>query len=192
MVQLAEIAEVRSGVPESRLKSTSVENSSYHYLYSQSDLNDDLAGLARIDNDSDVVKVNEKAILLDTGDLVFSLISGKAAVINPFHMGYVITQNFIKVIPTKAVDAKYIAFLINEDNEIRHQLTVGKQSSSIMKFSVNQFVSLEFPSLTSLEKQRLIGDIYFKQLKLAALKKHHADLETKMILGKLKENVNHE
>lgn len=192
MAQLAEIAEIKSGVPESRLKNSSIEKDSYHYLYSQSDLNDDLVGLNLSNKDDDIIKVNEKAVLLDIGDLVFSLISGKAAIVRSFHKGYVITQNFIKIIPIESVDAKYIAFLINESNEIRRQLLVGKQSSSILRFSVNQLSSLEIAPLPSLKKQQIVGDIYFKQLRLAALKKRHADLETKLVLEKLKENIDYE
>lgn len=190
--QLAEIAEIKSGVPESRLKSSLNENSSYRYLYLQSDLNDDLVGLNVIDKDSDIIKVDKKAVLLDAGDLVFSLISGKAAIVHPFHTGYVITQNFVKIIPMEAIDAKYIAYEINEDNEIRHQLLVGKQSSSILRFSINQLSTLVLPPFPSLEKQQLIGDIYFKQLKLSALKKRHADLETKLVLREMKEYMDHE
>lgn len=191
-MQLAEIAEIKSGVPESRLKKSSIGKGSYHYLYSQADLNDDLMGLNVSNKEGDLIKVNEKAILLDTNDLVFSLISGKAAIIHSFHMGYVITQNFVKITPFKAVDAKFIAYLINENSDIRHQLIVGKQSSSILKFSVSQLASLYLPALPSLEKQQIVGDIYFKQLKLSALKKRHADLETTLVLGELKECVDNE
>jgi hypothetical protein len=46
---------------------------------------------------------------------------------------------------------------------------------------------LIFPIPPPLEKQRVIGELYFNQLKLAALKKRIAELETKLIIEKLKE-----
>lgn len=55
-----------------------------------------------------------------------------------------------------------------------------------MRCTVRQLCDLAFPDLPSVEVQKVIGALYFNQLKLNALKKHQADLETALVLGKIK------
>lgn len=77
--------------------------------------------------------------------------------------------------------------MINENTDIKKQLHIGKQGSSVVKCTVRQITDLQLPDFPSLEKQKIIGCLYFNQLKLAALEKRLADSETKLVLQKLKE-----
>lgn len=43
-----------------------------------------------------VIRTNDKVRILFDGDLVFSLISGKAGIVRKKHEGYLYTQNYIK------------------------------------------------------------------------------------------------
>ena len=56
-----------------------------------------------------------------------------------------------------------------------------------MKYTVKQLKGLDISSLPSLEKQKVIGDIYLKQLKL---KNRVAEAEKKILLYKLEEARN--
>jgi hypothetical protein len=46
---------------------------------------------------------------------------------------------------------------------------------------------LELPKLPSIEKQKIIGEVYFNQLRLQALRNRAASTETNIVLEKIKE-----
>ena len=48
---------------------------------------------------------------------------------------------------------------------------------------------LELPHLLTIEKQRIIGQIYFNQLRLEALKNRAANLETTIVLENLRRDA---
>ena len=62
----------------------------------------------------------------------------------------------------------------------------GLQGSAVLKHTVKQLRELELPKIHSYEKQKIIGDIYFKQLRLQALKMRVADAEKLLTIEKLK------
>ena len=100
------------------------------------------------------------------------------------------TQNYIKLFTDGSIDPAFLVYLLNEDQDVGRQLHVGLQGSSVMKYTVKQLKGLEISSLPSLEKQKVIGDIYLKQLKLEALKNRVAEAEKKILLYKLEEARN--
>jgi hypothetical protein len=66
---------------------------------------------------------------------------------------------------------------------------MGLQGSQVLKYTLKQLKELEIPKLPSIEKQRIVGDVYFKQLRLQALRKRAANLETTILLSKLEEET---
>lgn len=186
MVLLKDIASLESGVTQFRIEESSSENAAKYCIYSQSDLEDDLACKASGDCKK-WIQTDDAVSTLKSDDLLFGLLSGKAAIVGPAHDGYVFTQNYVRITPNPSIDSKFLAFILNENEEIRRQLMKGQQGSATMKFTVKQLAELRVPVFPSLEKQESIGKIYFMQLELADLKKHHTDLETKLLFGQLKE-----
>lgn len=87
------------------------------------------------------------------------------------HEGYLYTQNYIKLFTDCSVEPAFLVYLLNENREVRKQFQMGLQGSSILKYTIKQLRELELPHLPSLEKQKIIGEIYLKQLKVEALKK---------------------
>lgn len=57
----------------------------------------------------------------------------------------------------------------------------------LFKHTVGQLRELELPKLHSYEKQNIIGNIYFDQLRLQGLKNRVADAERILTFEKLKE-----
>ena len=103
------------------------------------------------------------------------------------HQGYLYTQNYAKLIPQERIDGNYLVYLLNESEFIKKQWLKELQGSAVLKHTVKQLRRLELPKLHSYEKQKIIGDIYFKQLRLHALKKRAAELEKVLTIEKLKE-----
>jgi hypothetical protein len=96
----------------------------------------------------------------------------------------------VKLLPIPVIDAGYLTYMLNEDANIKRQLQSSQQGSVTLKFTIRQLSDLVFPVLPSVEKQRVIGKLYFNQLRLAALKKKVATAETTLVIEKLKEANN--
>ncbi|RBP65322.1 hypothetical protein DES36_10759 [Alkalibaculum bacchi] len=45
---------------------------------------------------------------------------------------------------------------------------MGLQGSRVLKYTLKQVKELELPDLPAIEKQELIGELYFNQLRLEA------------------------
>lgn len=189
MMKLTEIASLRSGSPQFRIKESSNDSAPTYFYYGQQEMDDDLIGLAQEEASSKnkkAIRTNDKVGTLKTGDLIFSLITGKASVVRSSHDGYLFTQNFVKITLSSSVDVRYFVYLLNENDDIRRQLLKGQQGSKVLKYTIKQLSDLFIPDLPPLEMQQIIGELYFNQLKLSALKRHQSVLESKLVMGKIR------
>ena len=80
-----------------------------------------------------------------------------------------------------------MVYLLNENKAVRKQFARGMQGSQVLKYTVKQVKELEIPAFPSLDRQKIIGDIYFKQLRLAAIKERAIRFENAITLQKLEE-----
>lgn len=176
---------VESGISQFRINDTNSPNAPSYLVYGQSELELD-ANL-----ETDVQKATQERSTFDevkqlsAGDVVLGLLSGTAAIVSNQHDGYMYTQNFLKLIPDNQIDAKYLVYLLNESEDIRRQIFNSSQGSAVIKLSANQIKNLQLRKLPLLEQQRIIGQVYFKQTKLKALKKSKLELEQKLVLRQL-------
>lgn len=199
MKRLSDIAELTSGSPQFRITETSAPDAPVYCFYEQSDIADDLTGIdSRHDSESSAsnirkqVRTNDSVKTLSENDIVFSLISGKAAIVRHCHAGFLYTQNYMKIslVNTNrknAIAARYLVYLLNEDANINKQLHWGLQGSQVLKYTVKQLNELKLPHLPSFETQQLIGNLYFDQLRLAALRHRVADNSSVLTLTMMKE-----
>lgn len=188
MPKMEEVAELKGGISQLRIREALTDGAPTYFFYGQPELETDLAGISTADNGGGAKQIRtlDKVSVLTSGAVAFSLISGKAAVVGAAHDGYILTQNFVKLTPRSSVDPFYLAYLLNENADVRHQLLSGQQGSATLRFTVKQLSAVLLPDFPSLEVQSVIGELYFNQLKLNALKKHQADLGTALVLGKIK------
>ncbi|WP_334075011.1 restriction endonuclease subunit S [Paenibacillus sp. A14] len=189
MNKLKNMVEFVSGSPQFRIIETSDISAPKYTYYGQSDLEADLVDMDSNGSDGKQVRTFDKVNTLCQGDVVFSLISGKSAIVGVKHRGYLYTQNYVKLVAGDKVDSKYLAFLLNEDSFIKKQFQKELQGSQVLKYTLKQVKELELPDLPPIDRQRIIGDIYFYQLRLEALKKRAANLEIQILLEKLREAV---
>ncbi|WP_178023512.1 restriction endonuclease subunit S [uncultured Paenibacillus sp.] len=189
MSRLDNMVEFVSGSPQFRIKETTDDTAPLYNYYGQADLEADLVDMDSNGSDGKQVRTFDKVNTLCQGDVVFSLISGKSAIVGVKHRGYLYTQNYVKLVAGDKVDSKYLAFLLNEDPFIKKQFQKELQGSQVLKYTLKQVKELELPDLPPLDRQRIIGDIYFYQLRLEALKKRAANLEIQILLEKLREAI---
>ena len=186
-MKMTDLVSFKLGSPQFRIKETLAKEAPLYQMYSQLDLEEDLAGVVSDHQENKQVKTLDDVSTLKTNDLVFSLISGKAALVSPEHAGYLYTQNYLILEPDERLDAKFLLYLLNEDKGIARQLWLGLQGSMVLKYTVKQIKDLKLPKLPSLSKQAAIGQVYLKQKHLQAVKKRQADNELTLQLAKLEE-----
>ncbi|WP_433750617.1 restriction endonuclease subunit M [Paenibacillus amylolyticus] len=158
--------------------------------YRQSEIENDLVGMSSNPGDRKQVRTFDQLNTLCQGDLVFSLVSGKSTIVSAKHEGYLYTQNYVKLVTCENVDSKYLAYLLNEDKFIRKQLLLGLQGSQVLKYTLKQVKDLELFHLPLMDKQKVIGELYFNQLRLEALKNRITKLETLLVLSSIEEVSN--
>lgn len=112
---MSDVVEFVSGSPQFRITEVFDVSAPLYTYYGQSNIDDDLVGLVSSDSDSKQVRTQDKVNTLNTGDIIFSLISGTSTIVRKEHEGYLYTQNYVKLVPTENIDAKYLVYLLNED-----------------------------------------------------------------------------
>ena len=193
MILLSNVVDFISGTPQFRIVEDAHESAPIYVVYSQADLEDDLNGLINksgpiaLSESKKRIKTSDVVVTALSGDTVFSLLSGTAAIILPKHDGYLLTQNYVKLVTSDAIDSRYLVYLLNEDPAIRRQLQLGQQGSITMKFTVKQLKALELPALPPMARQGIIGELYLNQLKLGALRKQVSERETTLVLAAIRE-----
>lgn len=186
MVRLNEVVEFVSGSPQFRITEAFDVDAPFYTYYSQFDMADDLVDFVS-NVERKQVRTQDKVNTLSTGDVVFSLISGNSTIVRKAHEGYLYTQNYVKLVPSEKLDSKYLVYLLNEDRSIKKQFLMGLQGSQVLKYTLKQVRALRLPELPPIQKQQIIGGIYFNQLRLQALRNRAAKSETILLLAKLKE-----
>lgn len=186
-MKLGDVVEASSGSPQFRITEILNSEAPLYTFYNQSDLVDDLIGIESSSKENKKIRTNNKVFTLKTNDVIFSLISGMATIVSEKHEGYIYTQNYVKLNLSDNIDSRFFVFLINESKYIKKQLTIGLQGSQVFKYTLKQLKDINLPKMPLIEKQKIIGEIYFKQLRLTALKNKVAELEKKVIFNKLEE-----
>lgn len=182
MQHIGTVAVIVSGTPQFRIVEDPSATAPIYCFYSQADLEADLRNLSTAQAERKKIRTFDDVVVAAAGEVVFSLLSGSAAIVRPGRSGYLLTQNYAKLVLSGETDARFFVYLLNEDQRIRRQLRMGMQGSATMKYTLAQLGNLKLPPLPSAEKQKLIGELYFAQLELEALKKRASELETTYVL----------
>lgn len=185
MRKLNELVEFISGSPQFRITEVADEYASVFIYYSQTDLTDDLVGIISEGIENKQVRTYDEVSTLCENDVIFSLITGMATIIRKNHEGYLYTQNYVKLLPSKDIDSKFLVYLINENKMINKQFMMGLQGSQVLKYTLKQLKELEIPKIPSIEKQKIIGQVYFNQLRVEALEHRAAKFKSTIILANL-------
>lgn len=185
-ILLGEIANLQGGTPQFRILESSEPSAPVYDYYTQSELDADFwqADTLHI-TPSKQIRTTDNIAQLQAGDIIFSLISGKAVKVQAIHQGRLYTQNYIKIIPKSELDGNYLLYLLNESTDIARQFDLGLQGSQVLKYTIKQLKELKLPTLPNLNIQQLIGNIYLQSQRLITLKKQIADNQHRLILAKL-------
>ncbi|HEL2298770.1 TPA: restriction endonuclease subunit S [Streptococcus suis] len=196
VMKLEELAHFTGGSLQVRLDTTSWEDARDYILYNQQ--HHQLDGYEVIEEvieeviDSRTVTTDREVTLLEEGDLLFSLLSGKAVLVRAEHAGLLYTQNYIKIEPNAKLDKVFLLYLINESSAIRRQFYQSLQGSEVMKYTVKQLKSLQLGALPPLDSQQKLGKIYLDGLVLRQKRQAYAQGDFLRLTYLLKEVYAHE
>lgn len=185
MKMLKEFVRFEVGTSQFRIQEEQPGSAPRYAFYSQKAMENDLRSI--YEEDEKYVWTHDTLKLLETGDVIFSLISGTASLVGDPHAKYLFTQNYIRLIPNKSLDPNYLIYLLNEDDFIKKQFAATLQGSIVLKYTLRMLKELELPILLTLNRQKRIGAIYMAQKKLEGLKQRVASIETTLCLHRLKE-----
>ncbi len=150
---------INSGTPQFRITESSDPKAVIYPYYNQLDLQNDVSGIFTDGVERKTVKTTDKVCTLGAGDVIFSLISGTSAIVQPKHQGYLYTQNYVTLIPDSCIDSGFLVYLLNEDPGIQKQWAASLQGSMVTKYTIGQLKALTISSWPNLETQRAIGPL---------------------------------
>lgn len=176
-MKLKKIVKIDAGKPVSRV-AQDIKGAPSYYFYTQENLENDLIGFSDDIDENKIIRSSKKIDLTQAGDVLFSLVSGTAAIVQKLHENFYYSQNFVLIKPKTKIDPKFLVYLLNENRDVRRSLNFDLQGSLVMKYTVRALKDATLPKLPDLEKQKAIGEIYFAQQRIRALKKRSADNES--------------
>ena len=182
--------QIQSGKSISRLADNKDLDVPPLYSYNQECLNHDLSGLPHNDTDNiKQFKTAAKVDLLEEGDLVFSFISGKAAIVQKDHAGYYYSHGFAKITTSEILDKSYLCFLLNEHPIIKEQMKKSNTGAVVKSINKDDLLRLELPPLPPLEMQQMIGRLYQLEEKIQALKSRKLEIQKTVFYYQLGKEV---
>ena len=156
--------------------------------YTYENLIDDLDGLA-LNSDArnnSVHSSEQDNHLSKSGEVVFSFVSSKAAIVSDKNKGKIINQNFARlVIEHTQLDHRYLCYVLNESHVMKKQMAISMQGSTVRKLTPATLKALTM-KLPSVEKQERVGKAYLELKKRQALARKQAELEELLYLEVLK------
>ncbi len=111
--------------------------------------------------------------ITQAGDLIFSLMTKKAAIVSLKNSHMTLSQIYLKLtIDYKMIDPWFLCFILNESQNIDHQfhkIMEGTVSKRITKNNLED-IDIDFPDINIQKKIGAIYRLYLKQTKLTEKK----------------------
>ncbi|UOB20897.1 hypothetical protein [Macrococcus armenti] len=176
-MRIEEIAQVSAGTLVSRLKED--PQGKTYYLYDQYAHAKDQIKYLDYNHEYKPVTLSDtkNLVFVERDDLIVNLSSCEVAYPDDEHVGFILPYNYCKIVIKEDAEVaqNYIRSWFNESPEAKKQLHLITQGASLVKkLSIQQIKQLNI-TLPDIEKQRLIGKIYYSRqiIKFKQLHKQH-------------------
>ncbi|CUR64582.1 restriction endonuclease subunit S [Leuconostoc gasicomitatum] len=172
--KISELFSIKGGSPQVRIKVSKDFDAHRYIFYNQNHLLQDISQSEELENNivEKSIKTKDMVEILTKNDLIISLISATGTKVSAQHQGYLISQNYVKLVPIdeNVIDKNYLAYMLNESQVVKKQLYRQLQGSNFVKVTIAILKTLEIP-MVSIEKQRQIGQLYVDSSRLSTLRK---------------------
>lgn len=162
-MRIEDVAQVSAGTLVSRLKED--PHGKTYYLYDQYAHAKDQIKYLDYDHEYKPVSVSDtkNLVFVEQEDLIVNLSSCEVAYPDDEHVGFILPYNYCKIVIKEdaQVAPNYLRSWFNESPEAKRQLHLITQGASLVKkLSIQQIKQLNI-TLPDIERQHLIGKIYF-------------------------------
>lgn len=171
-----EIATFTAGSHISRIQQNE-EGHAFRFYATEQFLIDDWQSAIALAEKEQWVRTEQNVLLTQRGDIVISLIHGKAVRVSTENAGRILGNNYVKVdVDDSQINATWFLWHFNESPEGRRQLIQTTQGSTVVqRIAVNELKNFTV-TLPSLAQQKAMGGLYlaarekrFYQQRIAAL-----------------------
>ncbi len=133
----------------------------------------------------------DKVLFAEKNDVIISLASNRAIVVENATIGKVVTAYFgyVKCDTTK-LNPYFLCWYFNHHPDVKKYLSYASQGSSLLKVITIQYIKNLEIILPTLEQQTLIGTAYKKQLDKSRLLYERIELEKKLFNFEIVEQLN--
>lgn len=188
-MRLKQLVDFEAGILQNRIKEVSSSDSKEYLLYGQQEFQADLEGIEEVPYEKRIIRTEDRITTLQEGCVVFSLISGKAAIVGVAHNNYFYAQSYVQIYCGEKLHPYYLVYLLNEDKDIRRQFFIGLQGSAVLKYTIGQLRELLIVKLPTYKLQEQVGSLYLKSIHLEAIKKRVATHQKLLLVEKIKEKA---
>lgn len=149
----------------------------YRFYATEQFLTDDWQPIVTTIEKEKWVKTHQDVVLAQKGDVVISLIHGKAVRVSTDNAGRILGNNYVKVdVDASQIDTAWFLWHFNESPEGRRQRIQATQGSTVVqRIAVNELKNFTV-TLPLLAQQKAMGGLYlaarekrFYQQRIAAL-----------------------
>lgn len=183
-MKISEKTQLDLGTVIKRFETQEHENAQIFQVLTLKDFNEALGEPYRGSTDKHIIRVEHsdisKLTLVDGTRVVIHLLTQKAVVLPKHCDGYIIPSNFVKVELDEDIYAPYFEWYFNNHPSIQKQIAMLSQGSVLTSFSLKQLKDIEI-EIPSIEKQKIIGDIYELRKQKSKLSEQTLELENQLL-----------
>ncbi|MBS9806325.1 restriction endonuclease subunit S [Bacillus toyonensis] len=189
-MKLGDCANVIQGTFINRIQTSKLnDNSVTVHLLTLKEFNETLGLSYRISQDKNTeVYVRKdklsKELLTDSKSLVMHTLSQKVAFLPEKYSGLLLTNNFVKIVFTEAVDLCFMEWYLNEHPTIQKQIALFSEVSVITLLKLSHIKDIEV-LLPPDEQQKQMGKITILKKKKEQLLKEKMQLEQQVMYQQL-------
>lgn len=156
------------------------DDKTWHFYATEQFQADDWQCTSQVGDKEQIVRTDQPVLFTQAGDVVISLIQGKAVMVSTTNAGRILGNNYLKVdVDPSLVDAAWFIWHFNESSEIQRQRLKATQGSTVVRrLAVNELRHFRV-TLPLLARQQTMGKLYltvrekrYYQQRLAALYEH--------------------
>ncbi|MGI2314207.1 restriction endonuclease subunit S [Staphylococcus cohnii] len=185
---LKDYVDYQSGTLIQRLETVDTNQGQIYPIYDQTMLEYDLGQRLKTHHEPKTIVLQDtsRATYVQTGDLVFNMMSGACAMVSSAHDGAILPYNYTRIdMVSNGLDPRFLAYWFQMAHEARIQLQQYMQGGTqIKKITHSQLKDLHI-TVPAMQKQQLIGQIGVKRRQLALLEQQKNQLMQQFLSASL-------
>lgn len=161
-MKLEEIADIKQGIPLSRIKLTDGMDTEDRIVYSFEEE-------STVKVPKNISEVDQNIPLVQKGMILFNLMSYNAKKASEEDIGKIIPSSYVKIVlKDKSIDVDYLAWYMDQSEQFKRELFKIIQGTTVLSLPINEFrqMKIKIPDLAFQKKLGSISRLSKKRQKL--------------------------